>query len=292
MLKAATAWEKVGIGITVLTLLYLGVTVVKPGLPSGHDIAAHAIWFKLFNEAIHQGQFPVRWIGLVDTKITGMPLFNFYPVGFYYLASSINIITNSLTESIKLTSLLLWWLSSFFVFLFLLRWGSIPALLGSIIYAYTPYLALDIFVRAAYPEFTALAFWPGIFWATDRLLTTSKTWFIIPLSIFLSLVIISHLPTLIIFTPILISYIIFLVFLNQVTLRSLLKTLFAGLIGVGLASFYLIPSILELSLIQKNYLTFGLYNYTHHFVLPEQLFKQSGDMEFLWMVLVMGCLFK
>lgn len=266
----------VAIILSLLAFGYIATTILKPGLPSGHDIAAHALRLKVFNIALRQGQFPVRWVdGREVDRVAGLPLFNFYQVGFYYAASLVSVLLGSLTTSIKVTVLLLWWVGSGLIFLWLKRWGVLPAVFGALIYAFTPYIILDVFVRAAYPELTSITFSVGVFWALDRLLLQRKTYFAIPLSIFLALVILSHMPTFLIMSPLFIGYILTLILTNQVDFTSLAKTTLSLILGIGLASFYLLPALLELDLVNKQYLTSGSYSFKEHFVLPEQLFTTA-----------------
>src|SRR3989337_1473650 len=72
--------------IVTVSILSLVFTILKPGLPSGHDITAHRTYTQLFIDSLKEGQFPVRWTAWIKPGFD-LPLFNFYQVGFYYLTA-------------------------------------------------------------------------------------------------------------------------------------------------------------------------------------------------------------
>ena len=174
--------------IGIISILFLATTILKEGLPSGHDLAAHIVRPRVFVEALHQGQFPVRWVEWFKNGLSH-PLFNFYQGGVYYIIAAIYFFIPSFVDSIKIMIILFWWLGALFMFLYARRFGNLPALLAAIIYAYTPYLLVDIFVRAAYPELAAIVFATGALWASDNLVRNKKPIFVLPLSLFIGFII-------------------------------------------------------------------------------------------------------
>lgn len=258
--------------LTFLSILYLGLAVFKPGMPSGHDIIAHTIRSKIFMESLHQGQFPVRWVDWITNNFSG-PLFNFYQVGFYYLVALVNQSIPSLYESIKTIVLLSWWLGALFMFLYSKRFGNLAGCLAALIFAFTPYLIGDFFVRAAYPESLAIALSIGVLWSLDRILTQAKPIYGLPLSLCLAGILITHLPTVVIIFPIFIGYTSFLIFNKEVKFQGFFLAAVSSLVGIGLSAFYLFPSLLELNLVKSSLLTSAYYDFHPHFVYPEQLFS-------------------
>ncbi|MCL5784460.1 MAG: 6-pyruvoyl-tetrahydropterin synthase-related protein [Patescibacteria group bacterium] len=269
IISTATAITLIVVTSIILSMAF---TLLQPGLPSGHDIAAHVVNLKLFQQALDQGQFPVRWSEGIHPG-ESLPLFNFYQIGFYYLASAIHIFIPALTGSIKATLLLSWWIGALFVFLWLRRFGNLPAALAAFVYTLTPYILLDIFVRAAYPEILAVSFSIGAFWALDRSLLSAKPIYGLPLSLLLAGLICSHLPTLVIITPVFLAYAVFLFLIGQARIKGLLVTGIGTILGLGLAAFYLVPALGELSLVKSQLLTSQYYDFHPHFVYPQQLFS-------------------
>lgn len=270
---AKFSWiQIVTLAAVFITVSALGLTILKPGLPSGHDINAHALYTKLFHQALSEGQFPVRWSEWVQNGFS-LPLFNFYQVGFYYLANLINLALSSLTEALKLTVLLLWWLGGIFAFLLFKRFGLLPGAAAALTFVFTPYLISDIFVRAAYPELTAISFSAGLLWALDRLLTKAKVIYALPLSLFIAIVLFSHLPTFLILTPVFLGYSLLLLLNHEVKGKGAVFTAASLFLGIGMAAFYIFPAIFELDLVKRDLLTSGYYNFRSHFVYPEQIFS-------------------
>lgn len=254
---------------TIITIFYLSFTVLKPGIPSGHDIAAHYSRTRMLFEALTQGQFPVRWVEWAYNGASE-PLFNFYQPGFYYLVVALKTIIPSLILSLKINVLLMWWLGSLFMFLLLRRFGTLPALFSSIIYTFTPYIISDVFVRAAYPEFMAITFSLGLLWSLDRIILTNKWRYVFSGAVCLGLLISSHLPTLLILSPIIGLYLL-IISLEQLNLKGFKLVILTVLFGFGIGSFYLLPAITEMNEIKPEILTSDTYDFHHHFVYFNQL---------------------
>ena len=60
-------------------------------------------------------------------------------------------------------------------------------------FAWSPYLMVDGYVRTAYPELMAVCLIPAVFWSLDRLLRTGRPLFVGALALAIALLI-SHLP--------------------------------------------------------------------------------------------------
>lgn len=136
--------------------------LLRTGLPNGHDTYAHTTYSKLFSHALSQGQFPVRWVEHAWVGF-GQPLFNYYQVGFFYLVSFIHLLLPNITTAIKASTIFIWIMGAIFLFLFTRKYGQHSAVVAFIVYLFSPYLLLDIFVRSSFPELTALSLIPGVF---------------------------------------------------------------------------------------------------------------------------------
>ncbi len=260
------------ISLVIIVIGILAFSIFQPGLPSGHDIGAHDVRAKLFDKALRQGQFPVRWIEGIRPGLSE-PLFNFYQSGVYYWISAVHYFIPSFAISMKVAVFLLWILGGAFTFLLAKRFGKIPATLSSCLFVLTPYILSDIYVRASYPELGAIAFVPGVFWAMDRLLSGSKLIYLPILSLLLGLIILFHLPTLVIIAPVLISFLVLKIIQKEFSLKSLVYFGLSILLALGLASFYILPAIFEIQYINSQLLSSGYYDFHQHFVYPQQLFS-------------------
>ncbi|MBI2011728.1 glycosyltransferase family 39 protein [Candidatus Daviesbacteria bacterium] len=269
-------WKILGAIFSLLIFASLISPFLKPGFFAGHDTIIHFIYISKFTDALSQGQFPVRWI---DWNVPGFnhPVFNFYQPGFFYLFSFYKELGFSNQFSIHSLSLIIWLASSGFMYLFLRRHFSLfPALLGSILYTFAPYHILDIFVRSAFPEFSAIAVLPGVFWAIKAAYDSGKGYWYCLLAIFLSLVLIFHPPTLLMFSPIIVLYIIILSLENK-DKRFFIQSIIALISGLGLTSFFILPAFVEQKYIQTLYLREGFYDFKNHFVCLSQLIIPFWD---------------
>lgn len=264
--------EWTALGAVFISIFSLSFTILKPGFPSGHDIAAHIVRSKILQEALLSGQFPVRWVEWAWAGAS-YPLFNFYQAGFYYFAALLNLVIPSHIEAIKIAVLLSWWLGAGFMFLLMRRFGNLPAALAALVFTFTPYIISDVFVRAAYPELAAISFSIGTLWALDRLLRAGKPIFILPFSFCFGAIIIFHLPTLVITAPLILSYAALLVINGETCKKGALLTVLGFCLGLGLTAFYLMPALLELKYVKNELLTSDYYDFRPHFVHLKQLFE-------------------
>ena len=277
-MSSAAAGGRVGAGAlaaTGLVILALAVPLLQ-GFPAGHDAPAHLTYTFLFHRALEHGQFPVRWVEWVRDG-HAQPLFNFYQPGLYYVVELIHLVVPSLRLSLTLAVLFLWWLGSFFVFLLMRRIGVFPAALAALLYAFSPYVILDVFVRSAFPELAALTFATGVLWALDRLLRAPSASHAATLALLAALVVICHPPTALIFSPAFVIYAAYLLLSGQSAPRAAFWLVPAGVLAFGAAAFYVVPAIGELDLINIGALTTGDFDYRNHFVLPAQWLQPGWD---------------
>jgi hypothetical protein len=215
------------------------------------------------------GQFPVRWtqgVRIGDSQ----PLFSFYQPGFYYLVQLVHVMVPSLALSMELAVLALWGCGAACMFRLGSNRGWMPAGLGAVVFAGSPYLLLDINVRAAYPEFAAIMCAVGALWAVTKLFQSPGPGRAALLACFVAGALLCHLPATLIFTPILAGRAILAARASPVRRRALSWFAAALLIGLGLSAFYVMPALGERHLIQMGALTRGYYDYQHHFVEPAQ----------------------
>ena len=258
-------------------LISVGRPFASAGFPTGHDAPAHLTYTYLFDRAIAQGQLPVRWTEWVRSG-HGQPLFNFYQPGIYYIVEAIHETTGAgLSNSLKLSVLLSWWTGGLLTFLLLRRFGRWPAALAAVLFVFSPYSMLDVFVRSAYPELASLSFAPGVLWSIDRLLRGARAEHVFIGSAFVCLMLVCHLPTFLIFVPLFVAYIPYVIWSlasepgePRRTGAAVISIVILVGLGAGMAAFYVFPALSERKLIRLTALTTGYFEYLHHFVAPAQ----------------------
>jgi hypothetical protein len=252
----------------------LAPALLAGGFPLGHDTTAHLTYLYLFDAALAQGQFPVRWVEWIRPGHS-QPLFSFYQPGFYYAVQLVHVLVPSLLLSAKLTILAAWWSGGAFLYLYLRRLGAWPAMLGVVLFIRAPYLILDVFVRAALPEVLALACATAVFWSLDRSLRSPQRRYPLLLAAASAAMLLCHLPTVLMFLPVYATYAGAVWFSGEGGRRSVARVTAAIALGLGLASFYVLPALLELHLTKMRTLTSGYFDYRQHFVEPWQWFRPT-----------------
>lgn len=226
-------------------------------------------------------QIPCRWVPDLGGEY-GYPIFNYYGPLAYYFGGLIYLSFGNLTFAAKIIFALPFIGS--YIFMFLLAralWKSnLAGLISAIFYTFAPYHSVVFYVRGAMGELWALMFFPAVFWALIRLKEKINITNGLLLSLFLSLLITSHNLSTLIFLPALAIFSVFLIF-NQgpeFNLKKFLSFLASfSLLGVFLASFYLLPMIVEKNLTHVDTTTWGYFSYTEHFKGLRKLF-----LDFSW----------
>jgi hypothetical protein len=262
----------VRIGVVLLlcaVLLPIALPFAHPDFPQGHDASAHLSNTFRFDRALMQGQWPVRWVEGIRPG-SGQPLFNFYQVGFYYLAELFHAAGLPLSVAFKAMPVLLWWLGSLFLFLLLRPYGLLAAAAGTVTFSLSPYMIVDVFVRAAYPELAGIVFGIGTLWATDAFIRSGERAHLALSALLFAATLLCHLPAALMMAPMLVAHLAVLVTSRRDN-RSRLPWLGVALVGgVGLAAFYVLPAIAEMSQVSMRRLTEGGADYHRHFVPVHQ----------------------
>lgn len=253
------------VGIFSLLIVFLARPFFQEGILAGHDTSAHLTYAKLFIQEINNGQFPVRWTKGVRVG-QAQPLFNFYQVGFYYLVALVNYFFQNFIFSLKFSIIFLWWFGTIFTFLFLKKFGILSATLGTLVYTLSPYLIFDIYIRAAYPEFMAISFFPGLLYFLELNLKKPKIIYMAFSALFFGTIIFSHLPTTIIIFPLILGFIFLQILTKEAKSKGILFASLGLFLGIGISSFYLLPAVFELSSIQIHLLKSNGFDFHKNFL--------------------------
>lgn len=226
--------------IFILILLSLPsiISLFRPGFFQSDDGEWMIIRFSAFHKAFRDGQFPVRFLGRLNYEY-GYPVANFLYPGFMYLAEIPKILGFGFVNSIKIILGLSMVASAVFSFLWLRKFfGRWEALVGSFFYLYAPYHLFDLYKRGSVGEVLALAIVPFILWMIEK-----KS--LVFTSLGIAFLILAHNTLALLFLPIILGYMI----LDYYLTRQLKIYWYIGILvlGLGMASFFWIPAISDLS---------------------------------------------
>ncbi len=170
----------------------------------------------------------------------GYPVFNHYAPFSYWLTSFINVIGFDVVDSLKLSFLLAIILSFSFCFLFLREFFDFKSsLLAAVLYASSPWMAVEIFIRGNLGEVWFMALLPIIFWSIYRNSHSQKSIIFILTSLVLSFGLTVHNALSVVLIP--------MVFVFIFLLPNIKKNLFSLGFGFLLSAYFLVPGVLELS---------------------------------------------
>lgn len=243
---------------------------IAPGYFPMHD-DLQATRQLLIDKCFKDGQFPCRW-SLDLGYGYGYPLFNFYPPLPYYIGQVIHWVGFSFLDTVKILVILNFVISGLTMYLLAQAfWGRWGGLVAGIFYIYAPYHAVDVYVRGAINEAWALTWFPAIFWGLYRLIVTNK-WYYVPfLAFFTALLMLSHNPMLMIFTPSVFIWGGFWLLVKR-NFKVLPKLVASGIWALGLAAFFTLPVIFEQKYAHVESLISGYFNYLAHFATVSELF--------------------
>lgn len=262
-------------------LILLSFWTVKPLFIPGffpmHDDTQPARVYEMAT-ALSSGQFPVRWVGDLGYGY-GYPLFNFYAPLPYYIGAIFNLLGFDALTATKIMFAIGIILAGITMFFFLNNLiGELGALLGSLLYMYAPYHAVDIYVRGAVGEFYAMSFLPLILVGIIKIFKHkdgkySKLGVMIA-SLGFAGVLLSHnilgMISAYLFIAGLALYLVYLL-IKRKNLSVFCLLLFSFILGLGLSAFFVLPAIFEKDFTKVNELISGGSKFTDHFVYLDQL---------------------
>ena len=261
---------KSNVGAFLLIFCCVLVTIaplIEQDYPLTHSTHFNLSWVFQYQTQFLAGQFYPRWLEYSNFGF-GNATFVFYPPWSMVATLPFAALRWSVSASLwgsMLLALLIFALGIYqYAGLFFSRKVTLFITLLS---CFNPYLLIDIYQRGAIGEVWAMVWIPWILWAIHQLMilppdpkiTIDRVWAMIRLSVTYSLLILSHLPTLLLFS--LTGWVIPWIFTKPNTIAprqpwglNMLYCYGGGALAVGLTSFYLLPVILDQHLIQVQQL--------------------------------------
>ncbi len=257
-----------GLIAVILIGIFLIFAIFQTGLYSSHDGIFHIYRTEEALSMLKLGQLPLRWAGNFDQGF-GIPLFTFvYPLP-YYITAVLSYIVGSIwsVKSLFIVSYLLGGVGMYQLFI---KKDRLIAITLALIYLMTPYQFLNIFVRGAIGEVLALGLIPWVLVSFHDLWGSKaniiKWYHPVPFALLL----LSHNFLGILFGVFLLGYIL--------TQKLSLKTsMISFLISFGLASFFILPMVLEKNLLYSTDHPDLNFRYDQHFVKVNQFLYGKWD---------------
>jgi hypothetical protein len=282
--------SRLDIGL-LLTLAFCSFTLwplLKPGLPNGTDVLYHVYRAAEMDRAWSHGVLFPRWAeGLYYGY--GSPLFHYYASLTYYLTSLLTRILGFETlDSLRALIVLCMLGGGAGMYLFIKqRTGKLAGVIAAVVYIYSPYLLYtEPYARGDYPELLAFALFPLLMWRFERLLITGRGRNLALAAVCVMLLILAHNLMALVLFGLLVAWLLWEwvwgTWLSRseigktFSLRRHILALSAAAIGVGLASYFWLPVLLEQGEVKLENLTaIALLDYRNFFLQPGQLLAAS-----------------
>ena len=275
----------------LILLLIFSIFAVAALLSPGfffraHD-ADHTVFYLIeFDASIRDGILWPRW-SPDHAMGYGYPFWVVYAPLAYFAAEVFHLLGVGFTASIKVVMALSALFGGWGMYALLRRWwgrngiGRGAALVGGLVYVYAPYHLLTVYVRAAFAEYVAMAWFPWVILAFDDVVEWGGLRRIALAALALGALFLTHSATLMVFTPLLAIYLLFALVRKTIRQRreqeswrqvigSFAQVVAAGLLAIGLAAIFLLPLAAEQGAVQQKDWVAENYLYQKHFVWPNQ----------------------
>ena len=231
--------------LLVLATVVINLRMIRDGLNGMIDMRWHITWLQHFSKQLAEGIWYPRWLAGTNYGY-GSPTFVFYPPLVYYLGSLIKFSGLDIEDTLIILYSLSLFLAGLNFYIFgRHHWGVIASFIGALTYMTAPYLAYNLYWISSLSVAYAIA-WIPLGWLLTDLALAKPKWKI-ALALFWALFALTHLPNLLLCGIVWLFYTLF--FLFSYSWKNVFITIiFAGL-GLGLASFFLIPAIVEQPLV-------------------------------------------
>ncbi len=234
-----------------------------------HDGDFHLHRLAALDRAVRAGAWYPRWFPEFAFGY-GQPVLNFYGPLSYYWGLPFTLLGLDVTLTMKLILAMGLIASAWSLYLFArLYLDRGPALVAAVLYAVLPYHLIDLYIRGAVAEFLAFVWFPLILWAFHRLIVRQRQ----PLypalaALSLTALIVTHSLSALIFAPVLIGYLLLLLWRKwEFPLWGMVALTLAA--AMVLSAFYWLPVLTE-----SGYVGLGSgasQGYQNHLLSPGDL---------------------
>lgn len=268
--------------------------ITLPAFWTGNAIAEdsliHLVRSRHFVSQLVAGELYPRWLAGVNDGL-GSPIMFFYgPVPYYITAMFRPLASGDLEgwHQLGLAASLAVIASGYAAYVWLRKLGSgSAALIGALLYMGEPYhLAVDLYQRFAFAELWGFVWVPLVLWNVHRVVEGYKT-AILGLSASYALLIMTHLPTTLLFSLVPPLYALSLASSGG-KVRAGSKAVGAMLLGVGLSAVYLVPAVLLQSSVQTSAMSSGKFYFANNFLFHFPDFISSFGESQNYLNMVMG----
>ncbi|MBJ6725573.1 6-pyruvoyl-tetrahydropterin synthase-related protein [Geomesophilobacter sediminis] len=240
----------------------------------GSDSIIHLLRSNDVCYEIGLGNYYPRWLSQACFG-KGLPTLNFYSPAFYLMVGYLNAVGLPIVTAMTLVSVGAFFISGWGVYLWTRKYCGDPgAVIAAGLYMFAPYHLVDIYLRAALPEFIVLGILPFLFHGMDLSFGAEKSLRgIVATGLASAAIVLTHNLTTVMILPFALCYFIWCRFYYHASKRRFLAACIGPFLGAGLSSFYWLPVLLEKKhLIGTGVAITGSLHYSRHFLALSDFF--------------------
>jgi uncharacterized membrane protein len=235
------------------------------GIPffSDDGVSHHALWYIHFSTQLWAGDLYPRWLMGMNEGL-GSPVFYYYPPVPFFLTSLLKPFFPDDSHGwhqLGLSASLALIASGLCAYLWLKDLTDRnSALLAAVQYMAMPYhLAADLYIRGSFAEYWAFVWMPLVLFFTHKVVNGNKL-AVAGLAASYALLVMTHLPTTLIFSPIPVCY-AFCRSDRGLRLKVTSKVLRGLALGIGLSAVFLWPAMTTQQLVFLDRMTTSYFSY-------------------------------
>lgn len=260
----------ISVFLFIVTFIVSLPLLARGYFPMHDDLQAMRL-FQL-DKCFLDGQIPCRFVPDMAYGY-GQALFNFYSAFPYYLGHIIRILFQfSIIDTVKILFIIS--LAGSVVGMYLLAkefFGKYGGLLSAVLYLYAPYRAVNVYVRGALAEAFSLMLLPFLWLFIYKTVKNPSYKHTFLLALVGAAVLSTHNLSTMMYVPFTVLWVLYWLY-KHFNFKSFLALTISGVLGFGLAAFFILPVFLEKHLIQDEVFTSDYSFYAAHFVSLKQLF--------------------
>jgi hypothetical protein len=259
--------KKILFGLAILIFIFFFGRHLLPSNETfyGHDITQPARIVEFSYNLLH-GQFPPRLSPHMSFNMS-YPVFTFYAPFSYWVTTGIHVLGFDIADSLNLSYLIAATLAGIGMYFFLRSFFNIPSsIIGGLLYASSPYMAVEIFVRGNLAEVWYLALLPWILYLYFQNAHGQSKLIFVATVFVTSFILTVHNIFSFLSIPLLVVYLLFL--------KNKKKNYVTLSLGLLAASYFLVPFIGESAFTRANAVA-RITNYHDHFLCPLQIWTTN-----------------
>lgn len=273
-------------------LLSVGLMLTLPAFWSGNllgaDSLSHLVMSRQFINQLANGELYPRWLAGLNDGL-GSPVMFFYGPVAYFITALFHPLVGSDPEGwhqLALAASLAVIASGFAAYAWLRSLASAnAALITALLYMAEPnHLSVDLYQHFKFAELWGFVWMPLVLWRVHAVVNCRKG-AALGLSVCYALLIMTHLPTTLLFSLIPPLYALFLAEREE-RVHACMVVTGAMLLGVGLSAVFLLPALLLLPDMQLSAIESGRFYFGSHFLFygPRAFPGLDGVLKFLGVI--------